>query len=417
MTYFTYHGNIFHAESTSVIELEKKYGTPFYVYSMQGIIDSLSIYKECFSSIKHKVFYAVKACSNLSILKALSEQGSYFDVVSEGELYRVAAIDNGSLRKCIFSGVGKTRSSIIYAIKNDIHCINIESHSELALVAALSNELEKTVNIAFRINPNIDAKSHPYISTGLEENKFGINISDATKAYQQALSHKFICIKGVSCHIGSQIEDLSVFDESVSKVLAFYDSLKSIGINLEFIDIGGGLGISYDTDMPPKVEEYANRIISSLPSNLSPTLYLEPGRSIIGKNGILVTKVEFIKTNNEFNFAIVDSGMNDLLRPSLYKANHRVLPIKKPENLSDSNYHIVGPICETSDTFSKDFNNNIEQGDLIAILDCGAYGSSMASNYNTRPNIPEVLVYRDTDKLIRRRQTIESLIKDETICL
>ncbi|MBT4963459.1 MAG: diaminopimelate decarboxylase [Francisellaceae bacterium] len=399
-----------------VPKIAQIHGSPFYLYSQTGIENSLSIYQNAFGKTKNRIFYAVKACSNLSILKLLHDMGSYFDVVSTGELYRVAQV-TGSIKKCIFSGVGKSMEALEYSISNNIHCINVESMAELDRIIQITNRLKLSVNISFRINPNIDAKSHPYISTGLDENKFGISLTNALTAYKYSMTQDFLNIIGLSCHIGSQIKDLSVFSECTLKVLEFHKQLIKNNIELEFIDFGGGLGICYESDEQALIKEYVEIILSHLPDNFSSYIYIEPGRSIVGKNGILVTRVEYIKENVQNYFAVVDAAMNDLIRPTLYNSKHRIVPVNNLVLKANKTYQIVGPVCETSDTFSKSFERQVQQNDLLAILDVGAYGATMSSHYNTRPNIPEVLVKNNTFRLIRKHQSIDSILQEELDCL
>lgn len=394
--------------------LAAQYGTPLYVYSQQAITAAFTQFKHAFAVLQPLICYAVKANGNLSILRYFASLGSGFDIVSGGELQRVIQA-GGDPRKTIFSGVGKTEGEIELALTNNILCFNVESIPELERINLVAGNLGKKAPISFRINPDVDAHTHPYISTGLKANKFGIAYTDALAAYQLASTLTNLNIIGIDCHIGSQLTDLSPLIEALERLLVLIDKLSAQGIELQHIDLGGGIGIVYQNENVPDLTAYA-AAVTKLLAGRNLQLMLEPGRSLIGNAGGLLTTVEYVKHSEEKNFIIVDAAMNDLMRPSLYQAYHRIInisPTTTPEFVAD----IVGPICESSDFLAKDRTIAAKAGDLLLIQSAGAYASSMASNYNARCRAAEVLINGAQHKLIRQRETIKSLMANEVTCL
>lgn len=407
---FSYIKNQLHCESVSLTEVAEIYDTPLYVYSQQEIIDNYQAFSKGFGDKDNMICYAVKANSNLAVLATLAKQGAGFDVVSMGELSRVQAA-GGRAEKCVFSGVAKTQTEIAYALEAGIYCFNVESASELLRIESVAKELGKIAPISIRINPDVDAKTHPYISTGLKDNKFGVDIIDALALYKKAQSLNHVSIEGIDCHIGSQITQPQPFLDALDRVLLLVDELKSQGINLNHIDLGGGVGIVYeDTDCPFDTQAYLDAIIEKTQGY---QIILEPGRAIVGNAGVLITQVEFLKQNAHKSFAIVDAAMNDLLRPALYQAYHDVLPLEKNNNGTKAHWDLVGPICETGDFLAKDRELCLSYGDKLAVMSAGAYGFVMSSNYNTRPRVAEVMVHNDQHRLVRKREDVKSLFKDE----
>jgi diaminopimelate decarboxylase len=397
--------------------LAAKYGTPLYVYSASTIRERYQSFDRAFRRVPHTICYSVKANSNLSLLKMLAKLGSGFDVVSGGELERVLRADRKAARRVVFSGVGKTAEEMDAALKAGILMFNLESESELAVLASRAAKLRKTARIAFRVNPDVQAETHPYISTGLREHKFGVPIDRARELYALAAQHDGIEPIGVSVHIGSQITNVSPFADAMQRVAALVRDLISDGLNIGYIDAGGGLGISYHgpakTAFTKAVDQYAQSLASPL-RDLDIHLLLEPGRAIVAPAGALLTRLLYRKTNGNKQFVVVDAAMNDLIRPSLYSAHHDIVPVIVNSAADAAKVDIVGPICETGDFFARDRElPNVPEGDLLAILDTGAYGMSLASNYNTRPRPAEVLVDGRSTKLIRRRETLSDLLRTE----
>ncbi len=409
--YFSYKHNELSCENVPLSKIAEEIGTPFYVYSKKAILDKIKEYKEAFSDIDTLICYATKANPNLSILKVVKEEGLGADIVSGGELFkaRKAGI---SPKKIVYAGVGKTDFELDYAVREEILAFNVESKEELTVLNEIAGKRKKKARIAIRVNPDVDPKTHPYISTGLKKSKFGIDIDEAIDAYKFAKSLENIEIVGIHCHIGSQIMDVSPYKEAIEKVLNLVEKLKKEGIELSHIDIGGGLGIRYrPEDTPPKPKDLAD-IIVPLVKNSGLKLVLEPGRSLIGEAGALVSKVLFTKNKKEKHFIIIDTGMNDLMRPSIYNAYHHIIAVKPKEKKVVAD--IVGPICETGDFLALDREiDDLKRGDLLAIMSAGAYGASMSSNYNVRPRACEVLVDNDTFKVIREREDYNYLIKPE----
>lgn len=413
MNYFDYQTGTLHAENVPVDKIAEQYGTPVYIYSRTALENHWKAFDEAFSAYPHLVCYAVKANSNLAVLNVLAKQGSGFDIVSMGELARVLAA-GGDPAKTVFSGVGKTEQEIEYALQHGIRCFNVESIPELDRINAVAGRLGKKAPVSIRVNPDVDAQTHPYISTGLKENKFGIAIEDAREVYRstQAMSH--LNVVAVDCHIGSQLTSVSPFVDALERVLSLIDELAEDGIEIKHLDIGGGLGIHYRDETPPTPAEYA-QALAPLLKDRELEILLEPGRAIAGNAGILLTKVEFIKPTEAKCFAIVDAAMNDLLRPALYQSWQNIQTVKQHSDTEVVSYDIVGPICETGDFLGKDRELAIEQGDLLAIRSAGAYGFAMSSNYNSRPRAAEVMVEGDKVHLVRERETINDLFAGEHV--
>jgi diaminopimelate decarboxylase len=406
-----------HSEDVPLPTLAEKYGTPLYVYSAAAIRERYEAFDRAFRGIPHSICYSVKANSNLSILRLLAKKGSGFDVVSGGELERVLMADRGAAKKVVFSGVGKTREELTAALKVGILLFNIESESELRVLAECAGRLRKTASVALRVNPDVAAETHPYISTGLHKHKFGVPIRDARSLYAKAAGARYLKVRGVSVHIGSQITDPAPFGEAMARVADSVRELREDGHCIDYVDAGGGLGICYDkastVDFRDEVAAYA-RALSTPLRGLNVRLLLEPGRSIIGPAGILLTSVVYKKANDGKRFLVVDAAMNDLIRPALYGAYHEIVPViqraESPTEMSD----IVGPVCETGDFFARDRElAEVNEGDLLAILDAGAYGMVLASNYNTRPRAAEILVSGKSVKVIRRREKVSDLLRHE----
>lgn len=412
-----YRDGSLYMEQVSIDEVVKHYGTPCYVYSKQAILDVYQAYTTSFASLAHQICYAVKANSNLAVLGVLAQAGAGFDIVSRGELMRVLAA-GGDAARVVFSGVGKTFSDIEYALNQGIGCFNVESISELALINEVAKALDKPAPISLRVNPNVDAKTHPYISTGLKDNKFGIAHEAAVAVYEQAAQLSHIDIVGIDCHIGSQLTEVAPFVAALDKVIELIHSLRAKGIELRHIDLGGGLGVRYIDETPVSIEAFAQALLPKL-SELGLTVFFEPGRSIVANAGVLLTKVDVLKPTQHKNFAIVDAAMNDLIRPALYQAEMAVIPSTLPKNGIDTDgtqpWDIVGAICETGDFLAKNRLLSLSTGDVLVITGAGAYGFTMSSNYNSRPRASEVMVADDHYQLIRKRETFEALYADEML--
>lgn len=411
MTHFLYQQNALSAEGVPVSELAEQFGTPLYVYSQSTLEANFGQYQHALGNHPGMICYAVKANANLGVLRVLANMGAGFDIVSGGELERVLAA-GGAPERIVFSGVGKTDAEMARALEVGIHCFNVESLSELEHLNAIAQAADQVAHVSLRVNPNVDAGTHPYISTGLKANKFGVPIEDAHRFYQRADELANIKPIGVDCHIGSQLTDVAPLLEALDSLLTLVASLRDQGIVLQHIDMGGGLGVSYEEgETPPDVAAY----IEVLKGRLAPEglgLILEPGRSIAADAGIFVTRVNVLKTGETKNFAIVDGAMNDLLRPSLYGAWQRVVPVR-PRPGNPSNWDIVGPVCESGDFLAQDRPLVLHEGDLLAVMQAGAYGFAMASNYNTRPRAAEVMVHGDKARLVRRRETLKDLLAQE----
>jgi diaminopimelate decarboxylase len=406
-----------HCEDVALSKLAARYGTPLYVYSSTTIRERYAAFDAAFRGIPHTICYSVKANSNLSILRLLAKKGCGFDVVSGGELERVLIADRKAAKKVVFSGVGKTREELTTALKAGIFLFNVESESELSALAECAGRLRKTAPVAFRVNPDVAAETHPYISTGLRKHKFGVPIHEARELYAKAAEARYLKVRGVSVHIGSQITDVAPFAESMARVADLVRDLRTDGHTIDSIDAGGGLGISYDNpnpnEFPAQVAAYAHALTKPL-LDLGIRLLLEPGRSIVGPAGVLLTTVVYRKQNDGKRFLIVDAAMNDLIRPALYSAHHEIIPVMQANTSATEITDIVGPVCETGDFFARDRElPPVSEGDLVAILDAGAYGMVLASNYNTRPRPAEVLVSGKSVKVIRRRETISDQLRAE----
>ncbi len=397
--------------NTNYPQLAAQYGTPLYVYHQAALTVAFAAYQTAFSGCQPLVCYAVKANGNLSVIRHFAQLGSGFDTVSAGEIARVLAA-GGEAGKIIFSGVGKTEAEMEYALNAGIKCFNVESLPELERLNDVAGRLGKIAPISFRINPDVDAKTHPYISTGLKANKFGIAMRDAEQAYQRAASLPHIQIIGVDCHIGSQLTDLSPLIAACERLIALIDRLAAQGIALQHLDLGGGVGIVYKDEQTPDLRAYAQAVEPLLQAR-GLSLVLEPGRSLVGNAGVLLTRVEYVKHGEEKNFVVVDAAMNDLMRPALYQAYHAVENVSRPD-APKITADIVGPICETGDFIGKERQIGAAQGDILAVRSAGAYASSMASNYNTRCRAAEVLLdEQGNSRLIRRRETLDDLLATE----
>ena len=401
-------------ENLSYTELAERYGTPLYVYSQAALDSAFAAYQTAFAGLDPLICYAVKANGNLAVIRRFAELGSGFDIVSGGELARVLAA-GGSAAKTIFSGVGKSAAEIEFALKAGIKCFNVESLPELERINAVAGRLNLRAPVSLRINPDVDAQTHPYISTGLKDNKFGIAMRDAEAAYRRAAELPHLRVVGIDCHIGSQLIKLDPLVEACERILNLADRLAAQGIALQHIDLGGGVGIVYRDEDTPDLAAYA-AAVRELIGSRTLGLILEPGRSLVGNAGDLLTRVEYVKHNENKNFVITDAAMNDLMRPALYQAYHHIEPAETP-SAAPFAADIVGPICETGDFLAKDRSIAAQAGDLLVVRSAGAYASSMAGNYNTRPRAAEVLVCGSQARLVRRRETIEEMLANEQACL
>ena len=413
MDHFNYRQDSLYAEEREVSEIAKQFGTPCYIYSRATLERHWQAFDQAFGDYPHLICYAVKANSNLAILNLLARLGSGFDIVSIGELERVLAA-GGHPEKIVFSGVGKREDEILAALKVGIRCFNVEVSGELDRINRVAGQLGLIAPVSFRVNPDIDAKTHPYISTGLKENKFGIAIDLARKEFNRAALMQNIKVVGIDCHIGSQLIEIKPFLDALERVLALVDVLRVDGIHLQHLYLGGGLGICYRDEQPPQPVEYIQAILQRL-ADRDFEILLEPGRAIVGNAGILVTKVEYLKPTADKNFAIVDAAMNDLVRPALYGAWQEIIPVNKAGNESEKQWDIVGPVCETGDFLGKDRSLNLAEGDLLAVRSAGAYGFTMSSNYNSRPRGAEIMVDGVQSYLIRERETIQQLWAGEIL--
>lgn len=407
MGFFNYRENKLFAEQLAVDEVVAQFGSPCYLYSRAAFEQHWRSFNQAFAKYPHLVCYAVKANSNIAVLNLLANLGSGFDIVSLGEMERVLAA-GGKADKIVFSGVGKRNDEIMAALKANIQCFNIEVSDELDRINQLAGNLGVKASVSFRVNPDVDAKTHAYISTGLKENKFGITIQQALAEYQRANAMANIKVLGIACHIGSQLTEISPFIEALDKVLDLVNRLKQQGIELEHLDLGGGLGVRYQHECPPKPAEYVAAILDRI-GHSNYKILLAPGRAIAANAGILVTRVEYLKLTEYKNFAIVDAAMNDLLRPSLYNAWQDVIPVNKVNTVPENVWDVVGPVCETGDFLAKDRTLRLKAGDLLAIRSSGAYGFSMSSNYNSRPRPAELMIDGNQAHLIKARERIDHL--------
>ena len=402
----------FFVEDVCIDSIIEKFATPTYIYSKQRIVDNFKNLESAFKNVDHMICFAVKANSNIAILNLLAKNGAGFDIVSGGELRRVIAAD-GDPKKIVFSGVGKTSEEIKLAIENNILAFNIESEDELSRIQEIAKLLNKKASISIRVNPDVNANTHPYISTGLKENKFGVSEESALNLYKKAKTMDSILIKGIDCHIGSQITDLKPFEDSVKKLIVLIDKLEIEGIKIKHMDIGGGIGISYEDEKTIAFDDYANAV-SALTKGRDFKILLEPGRVIMADAGAILTKVEYVKKTQDKNFAIIDAAMNDLMRPSLYGSFHKILNASETTE-KKSIFDIVGPICETGDFIGKDRLISIEPDNILVIMDTGAYAMSMSSNYNSRPRLHELMIDKDRIHIIREKESFDDLIKGEKI--
>lgn len=412
---FHYQDNALMAEDVSVADIVKQHGTPCFIYSRASLEDRLSAYETALQGHDHLTCFAVKANSNLAVLNVLAKKGAGFDIVSGGELERVITA-GGKAENVIFSGLGKTEAEIARALELGIRCFNIESEPELERINQVATRLQMRAPISLRVNPDVDAGTHPYISTGLKENKFGIAIEDAEAVYLRAAKMPAINIVGVDCHIGSQLTTIAPYLDAIDRVLILVDRLAEQGITLHHFDMGGGLGVCYKDEVPPPPAELIGAILGKLEGRKL-SLFLEPGRSICANAGIFVTHVEYLKLSSHKNFAIVDGAMNDLLRPALYSAWQEIVPVKihTETNEPTRSYDVVGPVCESADFLGKDRELTIEAGDLLAVRSAGAYGFVMSSNYNTRNRAAEIMVDGDKASVVRQRETLAYQLSLESI--
>lgn len=411
MDHFEYKGGRLYAEDVPVQQIAQAHGTPSYVYSRATLERHWHAFDTAFANHPHLICYAVKANSNLAVLNVLARLGSGFDIVSQGELERVLQA-GGDPGKVLFSGVGKRPEEMQRALEVGIRCFNVESVSELERLSQVATAMGKQAQVALRVNPDVDANTHPYISTGLKENKFGIDINLAAEAYLKAASLPGLSISGIDCHIGSQLTELTPFMDALDRVLLLADDLAQRGIAIDHLDLGGGLGVRYDDEEPPVPADYAEALSQRL-SNTSYEIFLEPGRAIAANAGILLTRVEYLKPTEEKDFAIIDAAMNDLIRPALYQSYQEIIPsVEHPEGRAGT-YDLVGPICETGDFLGKQRELSLSEGDLLAVRSSGAYGFTMSSNYNSRPRAAEVMVDGDQIQLIRERESLEDLWRGE----
>jgi len=412
VTFFTQRDGQLHVESLSLEQIARECDTPCYVYSRAALGAAYRAYDDALAGCDHLICYAVKANSNLGVLSVFARLGSGFDIVSGGELARVLKA-GGDPKKIVFSGVGKTAGEIRTALDAGILCFNVESESELGRINRIAGEIGKIAPVSLRVNPDVDAQTHPYIATGLKENKFGVQFGDALRLYESAAGMNNLKICGIDCHIGSQLTEIPPFVAALQKILGLVDQLSSQGINITHIDIGGGLGIRYRDETPPPVAAYIKALRNCL-GNRPQKILFEPGRSLVGNTGVLLTRVEYLKHSDDRNFAVVDAAMNDLMRPALYEAWHDIRPVT-PRDGSSRRYEIVGPVCESGDFLGRDRALNLAEGDLVAIMSAGAYGMSMSSNYNTRARAAEVMVDGEKFHVVRSRETFDQLIATEKI--
>ena len=411
MNSFPYRDGELCAENTPVSDIADRFGTPCYIYSRAALESAFRQYQDSLAGCDHLVCYAVKANSNLAVLDTLARLGAGFDIVSAGELQRVVAA-GGDPKKIVFSGVGKKSDEMAQALALDIACFNLESAAELEVLAEVAARAGKTARISVRVNPDVDAQTHPYISTGLRENKFGVTMEEALLVYQRAAQLPSIEVVGVDCHIGSQLTQISPFIDALKRLLALIDNLAELGIVLHHLDLGGGLGVCYKDEKPPSIAQYIAAVREEL-GDRPLQLVFEPGRSIAANAGLLVTQVEYLKMTPEHNFALVDAAMNDMIRPALYQAWLDIRNTKESPGGQSALWDVVGPVCETGDFLGKQRQLSLSQGDLLALFGAGAYGFTMSSNYNSRPRAAEVMVEGDQVHLVRERESIADIIRGE----
>ena len=414
MDFFQYKNEQLYVEDLPVKQLAEEFGTPLYIYSRATLERHWHAFDSALGKHPHLICYAVKANSNIGILNVMAKLGSGLDIVSQGELERVLAA-GGDASKVVFSGVAKSRAEIMRALEVGIRCFNVESVAELHHINQIAGEMGKVAPISLRVNPDVDAHTHPYISTGLKENKFGVSVDEAREVYKLAATLPHVKITGMDCHIGSQLTELQPFLDATDRLIRLMEQLKEDGITLKHLDLGGGLGVTYTDETPPHPSDYATALLNKLKDYEDLEIILEPGRAIAANAGILVAKVQYLKSNESRNFAITDTGMNDMIRPALYEAYMNIIEIDRTLEREKAIYDVVGPVCETSDFLGKQRELAIAEGDYIAQRSAGAYGASMSSNYNSRPRTAEVLVDGDKAHLIRRRESLSELWALESI--
>ena len=414
MDNFTYRDGELYAENVALSRIAGEHGTPVYVYSRAALEQRYLAYDRALEGMPHLVCYAVKANSNLAVLNVLARLGAGFDIVSAGELERVLQA-GGDPSRVVFSGVGKQAGEMRRALEVGVRCFNVESDAELDRLNQVAGELDVRAPVSLRVNPDVDAGTHPYISTGLKENKFGVDIADAPRIYARAAAMEHLDVVGVDCHIGSQLTTVDPFLDALDRVLALVDGLAENGIHLRHLDLGGGLGVTYDQEQPPSPEQYVAALRERM-GDRNLELVLEPGRSIAANAGVMLTRVEFLKCTDQHNFAIVDAAMNDMIRPALYSAWQAIVPVNNESAVAEKSWDIVGPVCETGDFLGKARDLALQPGDLLAVRSAGAYGFVMSSNYNTRCRPPEVMVDGEQVHLVRRRETLQDLLGPEA-CL
>ena len=414
MDFFQYKNEQLYVEDLPVKQLAEEFGTPLYIYSRATLERHWHAFDSALGDHPHLICYAVKANSNIGILNIMAKLGSGFDIVSQGELERVLAA-GGEASKVVFSGVAKSRAEIMRALEVGIRCFNVESIAELHRINQIAGEMGKVAPISLRVNPDVDAHTHPYISTGLKENKFGVSVDEAREVYKLAATLPHVKITGMDCHIGSQLTELQPFLDATDRLIRLIEQLQEDGITLKHLDLGGGLGVTYTDETPPHPSDYAAALLNKLKDYKDLEIILEPGRAIAANAGILVAKVQYLKSNESRNFAITDTGMNDMIRPALYEAYMNIIEIDRTLEREKAIYDVVGPVCETSDFLGKQRELAIAEGDYIAQRSAGAYGASMSSNYNSRPRTAEVLVDGDKAHLIRRRESLSELWALESI--
>ena len=414
MDFFQYKNEQLYVEDLPVKQLAEEFGTPLYIYSRATLERHWHAFDSALGDHPHLICYAVKANSNIGILNVMAKLGSGFDIVSQGELERVLEA-GGEASKVVFSGVAKSRAEIMRALEVGIRCFNVESVAELHHINQIAGEMRKIAPISLRVNPDVDAHTHPYISTGLKENKFGVSVDEAREVYKLAATLPHVRITGMDCHIGSQLTELQPFLDATDRLIRLIEQLQEDGITLKHLDLGGGLGVTYTDETPPHPSDYAAALLNKLKGYENLEIILEPGRAIAANAGILVAKVQYLKSNESRNFAITDTGMNDMIRPALYEAYMNIIEIDRTLEREKTIYDVVGPVCETSDFLGKQRELAIAEGDYIAQRSAGAYGASMSSNYNSRPRTAEVLVDGDKAHLIRRRENLSELWALESI--
>jgi diaminopimelate decarboxylase len=412
-SHFHYQQNQLFCEQVSLNQIAEQFGTPSYIYSRAAFTRHFLEYQQALGDHPGMICYAVKANSNIAVLNVLAKLGAGFDIVSLGELERVLKA-GGDPKRIVFSGVGKTAAEMRRALEVGVYCFNVESSPELTRLDDVAKSMGVIAPVSLRVNPDVDAQTHPYISTGLKENKFGVDIEEAINVYEQAASLSNLHIKGVDCHIGSQLITIDPFLDALDRVLRLIDRLADLGINIEHLDLGGGLGVTYDDEQPPSIKDYLEEIKVRI-GGRTLSLALEPGRSIAANAGVLLTTVEFLKPTRHKNFAIIDAGMNDNIRPALYQAWQRALPLNESATVEPLLWDLVGPVCETGDFLAKDRSLALEAGDRIAIMSAGAYGFAMSSNYNSRCRPIEIMIDGDQIHVIRKRETIDDLLRGEKI--